>query len=89
MLIILFSFQYDVSVQCVSNFDCVNNGQCVEGQCYCQDGFEPSGAECQDIDECIASPCGQNARCRNIPGSYTCSCDVGYIGNPPKTTCKG
>ncbi|XP_047739052.1 fibrillin-1 [Hyalella azteca] len=80
--------QYDVSVQCLTNFDCVNNARCVEGQCFCQDGFEAAGAECRDVDECLSSPCGSNAHCRNIPGSYVCACDVGYIGSPPQTKCK-
>ena len=87
--IICIHFQYDVRIQCSSDFDCVNNGQCVSGQCYCREGFEPAGAECRDIDECQTNPCGANANCRNIPGSYTCLCNVGYIGRPPQTTCKG
>ena len=34
-----------------------------------------------DVDECIQSPCGQNATCRNFPGSYDCFCNEGFEGN--------
>ena len=29
-----------------------------------------------DINECQSSPCDQS--CRNLPGSYACSCRRGY-----------
>ena len=36
-----------------------------------------------DIDECSEMPqqCSFNADCRNIPGSYECSCNTGYVGD--------
>ena len=34
-----------------------------------------------DINECEHDPCDPNAACRNMPGSYTCSCDFGYQGD--------
>ena len=43
-----------------------------------------------DINECeseFSSPCDVNARCTNLPGSYTCSCNEGYTGNGKR--CKG
>ena len=48
-----------------------------------------------DIDECEGeeNKCGSNAACMNTVGSYTCSCNDGYIstgyacqGKPIKTT---
>ena len=40
-----------------------------------------------DIDECIANPCDKNAMCKNSKGSYTCTCNYGFIGDG--TTCTG
>lgn len=41
-----------------------------------------------DVDECKNSPCGSGSLCTNLPGSYSCSCPAGYIGNPtPKEGC--
>ena len=44
---------------------------------------------CTDIDECITDTdnCDTNAVCTNTPGSFTCSCNDGYIGNG--LTCMG
>ena len=41
-----------------------------------------------DIDECALDihDCHENAMCINTPGSYTCMCNNGYIGNG--THCK-
>lgn len=68
--------QVDVNILCQSNFDCTNNAECIEGQCFCQNGFEPQGSICVDIDECRtnAGSCGEQAICINTPGSYRCEC---------------
>ena len=36
-----------------------------------------------DVNECAASNggCSSMAQCSNIPGSFTCSCKVGFTGN--------
>ena len=41
------------------------------------------------MDECLSgdNDCDVNADCFNTVGSYSCSCNVGYIGNG--TTCEG
>lgn len=34
---------------------------------------------CADVDECrIPGLCGDGARCTNLPGSFECSCQLGY-----------
>ena len=82
--------QVDVTVLCRSNFDCTNNAECIEGQCFCQNGFVARGASCVDIDECISGkPCGPFAQCRNTPGSFSCECEQGFVGAPPRVKCKG
>ena len=47
----------------------------------CPDGFEPSEEGCIDIDEYLASPCGENATCANREGDFDCTCDDGFIGD--------
>ena len=36
-----------------------------------------------DIDECSSGsfPCHAKAKCVNTPGSYSCICSAGYIGD--------
>ena len=81
--------QVDVTTLCTSNFDCVNNAECVEGQCFCREGFVANRSTCVDVDECLRSPCGPNAVCSNSPGGYACECEPGFIGAPPTKQCKG
>lgn len=80
----------DVNILCSSNFDCTNNAECIENHCFCLDGFEPIGSSCVDIDECRthAEACGPHAQCLNTPGSYRCDCEAGYVGSPPRMSCK-
>ena len=42
-----------------------------------------------DMDECATeSPChASNALCTNTPGSFTCACNAGYVGDG--MTCYG
>lgn len=82
--------QRDVNILCESNFDCTTNAECIDGQCFCQDGFEPQGSVCVDLDNCRMNPnlCGPFATCINTPGSFRCECEAGYIGTPPRVKCK-
>jgi hypothetical protein len=56
----------------------------------CPNGFKNLGSACLDIDECKngLNSCGNHAFCINIPGSYKCECEFGYIGLPPLEPCK-
>jgi Calcium-binding EGF domain/Human growth factor-like EGF len=60
-------------------------------QCQCIPGFSFNGTYgtgCVDTNECTTgNPCGTNAICTNIVGSYTCKCESGYTGNPPSVPC--
>lgn len=40
-----------------------------------------------DIDECQAGYCHRNASCKNMPNSFSCTCDAGFSGNG--TYCEG
>ena len=40
-----------------------------------------------DVNECqeagnLMNNCSENAMCMNFPGSYNCSCNPGYEGDP-------
>ena len=39
-----------------------------------------------DWNECLGSPCDNNAMCVNLPGSFICFCNEGYSGDG--TTCE-
>ena len=77
-----------VSATGCSNFNTVNCGSCTGGtcnnqQCLCPSGFEASGGECQDIDECTlgTNTCDANAICTNTTGSFECACAPGFAGD--------
>uniref|UniRef100_A0A1I7Z159 EGF-like domain-containing protein n=1 Tax=Steinernema glaseri TaxID=37863 RepID=A0A1I7Z159_9BILA len=59
-------------------------------RCICDRGFSavanssaPVGYSCADLDECARGEhnCDRNAECRNIPGSFECSCREGFFGD--------
>ncbi|XP_075903434.1 uncharacterized protein LOC142902350 [Nelusetta ayraudi] len=50
--------------------------------CQCQVGFEGSGTECRDLDECEQSQvCPSFSHCVNTNGSYMCECLDGFQRN--------
>uniref|UniRef100_A0A674MHT6 Nidogen 1 n=1 Tax=Takifugu rubripes TaxID=31033 RepID=A0A674MHT6_TAKRU len=51
--------------------------------CSCLPGFSGDGRTCQDIDECQAGRCHQEAACYNNEGSFRCQCRPGYYGDEP------
>ena len=55
-------------------------------QCQLDDGFQSIGSISDkdimtiiDIDECEQNPCGENEKCINSDGTYTCLCKQGYF----------
>ncbi|XP_039023318.1 putative wall-associated receptor kinase-like 16 [Hibiscus syriacus] len=76
------------------NFGCKENSDCVDSEnnsgyfCKCIQGYDGNpylSNGCQDINECeTISPCNGTARCTNLPGTYNCSCPVGYEGDGRK-----
>ncbi|XP_005733181.1 hemicentin-1 isoform X1 [Pundamilia nyererei] len=48
-----------------------------QGVLACQQGFEPRGHRCLDINECEVRDTCQH-ECTNTPGSYRCLCPAGY-----------
>lgn len=86
--------QLKVPESCGPNLPCPGSEMCVRDNgsghtvCICQQGFkrDPDTGKCKDINECSENkdklPCGINAVCKNLPGSYECQCPLGFSGNP-------
>ncbi|XP_077562313.1 protein kinase C-binding protein NELL2-like isoform X2 [Haemaphysalis longicornis] len=61
---------------------CANGGTCIHGEngsmeCACPAAF--SGPQClDDVDECLAGPCGRFSVCVNLYGSFRCLCRPGF-----------
>ena len=61
------------------NEDCGLYGSCVtdavgNSYCSCDAGYEDIAGTCEDIDECLATPCpATKPVCVNTLGSYTCN----------------
>lgn len=67
---------------CFIDKDCKHNEICSKSQCKCAPGFIELSQGCEDIDECSQQPCHITATCKNQPGSFTCICPTGKVGNP-------
>jgi alpha-tubulin suppressor-like RCC1 family protein len=64
---------------------CGSDATCnAQGQCVCDPGFTGDGQLCLDIDECSEQTdnCHATAACTNSPGSFSCACPSGTIGDP-------
>lgn len=54
----------------------VEDGHCVPD---CSAGHVWNGSACEDQDECGLGYCAAHGRCENLPGTYGCTCDPGYL----------
>ncbi|XP_020908531.1 fibrillin-2 isoform X2 [Exaiptasia diaphana] len=70
----------------LSNNCCITNESDIKNSTSpCPRGFYRDGNICSDIDECISNiTCRANSTCVNIPGSFNCTCLLGYHGNASK-----
>eukprot|EP00736_Rhodelphis_marinus_P009988 Rmarinus@m.27321 len=72
---------------------CADEAECVVWEdtqsCVCNQGYEGSGEECSDIDECQSDDgaCPAEASCENSPASYQCTCPAGYELSDSWDTC--
>ncbi|XP_052803968.1 uncharacterized protein LOC128234050 isoform X2 [Mya arenaria] len=76
--------QGEYGPNCTESCDCIeaNTDRCdpVDGTCVCKSGY--SLIDCSgDINECDdeSAVCPTNSECINIPGSYVCNCNNGYL----------
>jgi alpha-tubulin suppressor-like RCC1 family protein len=70
---------------CSAHAACAPQAAAPGYSCTCDDGFEPSGDSCVDIDECAEGThtCHPSASCKNTSGGYDCTCPLGYAGGTP------
>lgn len=83
-----------ITLSCNENNPCPLGEHCVidsyssTSVCICRQGYtrDLKSGQCVDINECEEHheklPCGLNALCKNLPGSYECHCPPGFNGNP-------
>ncbi len=53
-------------------------------KCTCMQGYNGTGTQCSDVDECRNSElntCHLDAFCTNSEGSFTCTCQDGFVGD--------
>jgi EGF domain/Calcium-binding EGF domain len=58
---------------------------CTAGVCLCAAGRQDvngDGSLCADLDQCAGTVCGPHATCHDEEGSFTCTCDGGFLGDP-------
>ncbi|KAH3818161.1 hypothetical protein DPMN_119757 [Dreissena polymorpha] len=75
---------------CSGKFDLcatIANGQCSDGLCKCNAGYQDDGSDtnCININECVSDPCLNGATCVNGVAKYTCQCSAGWTGNNCQT----
>lgn len=57
--------------------------------CACGPGYAPAHAppgDCHNVNECLHRPCAH--ACRDLPGSFLCSCHIGYALRSDRRSCK-
>ncbi|CAK8696725.1 unnamed protein product [Clavelina lepadiformis] len=72
------------SVGAVATYDC-DSGYILSGngvlECTSSGAWSDHQPTCEDLDECTLGPCDTNAFCRNLPGTFRCSCNAQYTGD--------
>uniref|UniRef100_A0A8C8SY70 Latent-transforming growth factor beta-binding protein 1 n=1 Tax=Pelusios castaneus TaxID=367368 RepID=A0A8C8SY70_9SAUR len=58
-----------------------------EQEVQCPKGFQRLNGSCQDVDECQEGGFCQNGLCTNVPGSFACLCQTGYILDSSRSSC--
>ena len=65
---------------CPTGSSSITKGNKQRDSCECTTGYQQSTAAppafCQDVDECLATPCPAVNKCINLPGTYACASHV-------------
>ena len=75
-----------LNVQVTFHIHCHRNSPCIHCIFY-EKPINILLVKCSDNNECKLAPCHPNASCINFPGSFQCSCFVGFSGDG--TFCEG
>jgi len=78
--------------ECADEDECLLGDACPNGQCFntfgsfecnCLSGFDLAlSGQCIDVRECEdPGRCHAGATCEELPGSFDCACNDGWIGN--------
>ncbi len=62
---------------------CGDDRWCYFGLCSCKTGLKQGPKGCIDVNECTTGKhdCGPKAICTNLPGSFSCACPAGMMGD--------
>lgn len=74
---------YDPCINgCGRNAVCISHSH--NAHCKCLPGYtgQPFGSGCTVMRLCETNPCHELANCNDTFGSFTCSCPIGFIGDP-------
>ncbi|XP_028518126.1 signal peptide, CUB and EGF-like domain-containing protein 1 isoform X2 [Exaiptasia diaphana] len=85
-----YELQQDLTSCQIKKENCsINDIECLDRcvDCPCPTGWTRRDGRCIDKDECQTGSHGCHHHCRNIPGSYFCSCAKGYRLNFDLKTC--
>jgi len=69
--------------------DCSTYAECINTPgsftCKCNVGYNGNGKTCENINECSSkSACVSNSVCKDLVGSYECTCRDGFLGSKAK-----
>jgi hypothetical protein len=69
----------DTLYECVAHSTCNNLDGAYE--CICDAGFEMENGVCEEIDDCVSSPCHNGASCADEHLGFTCTCTSAWTGD--------
>ena len=76
-------------VSCLDGAECVKDETTMSVGCPCPSGYVEVDSKCVDIDECTNTYHGCHHQCQNIPGSYVCTCNEGFVLAEVERSCEG
>lgn len=86
------SFRCRMARKCPPGMILSRTGRCSFVNCSHGSMFNFETSRCEDVDECISSPCSPTETCVNTKSGYEChpdgiNCPVGYVHDPRTSVC--